>query len=59
MTKTEAYQIMKSIVPSIRDKNIYEAVQIALKALSWECVHEKMINSITVEESKDINKETS
>ena len=59
MTKTEAYQIMKSIVPSIRDKNIYEAIQIALKALSWECAHEKMISSITTEESKDINKKTS
>jgi len=55
MTKTEAHQIIKRSLNGIQDKNLYDAVQIALKALAWECAHEKMlgftVNEIT--EPKD------
>jgi hypothetical protein len=54
MNKTEAHQLIKSIIPNIRDRNLLEAIIIALQSLAWECAHEKMINSITIEESKDI-----
>ena len=57
MTRNEAYQYIKTSLRYIRDKNLVDAIQMALHALAWECAHEKMISSITVEESKDIKKQ--
>lgn len=55
MTKTEAHQIIKRSLHGIQDKNLYDAVQIALKALAWECAHEKMLGFTITEtaEPKD------
>jgi hypothetical protein len=53
MNKTEAHNILNIYARQIRGQ-LREALDIALKALAWECAHEKMINSITIEESKDI-----
>lgn len=53
MTKTEAHHILKMFSHSIRDRNLFEAMQFALHALSWECAHEKMLGFTTVEEMND------
>lgn len=44
MTKSEAHEIMKQVIKTVRDKTTYEAMYIALKALAWECAHEKLMN---------------
>ena len=55
MTKSEAHEILKQVLHSVRDKNVYEALKIANKALAWECAYEKTLG-ITVEpEMEKIN----
>lgn len=46
MTKTEAHVIIEQVLHNVGDKKVYEALEIANKALSWECAHEKMIDII-------------
>lgn len=55
MTKSEAHEIMKQLIKTVRDKNAYEAMQIAIKALSWECAYEKMMNITIGNEVGDEN----
>lgn len=56
MTKQEAYEIMKQIIRTVRDKNTHEAIQVAIKALAWECAYEKMMNiTIGNEDSREEN----
>jgi len=52
MTKVEAHQIIKRSLNGIRDRQLSEAVQIALKALAWECAHEKMLGFTVAETSE-------
>ena len=52
MTKHEAYEMLSIWSRrSIRDKRLYEAMEIALKALAWECAHENMLGIRIVEEA--------
>jgi hypothetical protein len=43
MTRDEAYRTIQKSLRSIKNSQLYTAVQIAMKALAWECAHERML----------------
>lgn len=42
MTSHEAYELIKQSKHSVRNYKLIVAIDIALKALAWQCAHEKM-----------------
>jgi len=58
MTRSEANEVLKKVLRNVGDRVVYEAITIALKALTWEITHEKMRNCDAITTKNELSEET-